>query len=157
MIARFGRCELDLDRVELRVDGVQVQVEPQVFDVLAYLVEHRERLVPKEELLDNVWGDRFVSESALTSRIKTARQMVGDSGREQGVIKTVHRRGYRFVADCEIVDGSASAGVPDAGTRAGEAVTPTATPAMAPTTTQVGTTRTAPTAFDDAGAGTDDD
>lgn len=104
VIVRFGRCELDLDRVEVRVDGVQVQVEPQVFDVLAYLVEHRERLVPKEELLDNVWGDRFVSESALTSRIKTVRQVVGDSGREQAVIKTVHRRGYRFVAQCEVVD-----------------------------------------------------
>jgi DNA-binding winged helix-turn-helix (wHTH) protein len=105
VIVRFGRFELDLDRVEIRVDGVQVPVEPQVFDVLAYLVEHRDRLVPKEELLDNVWGDRFVSESALTSRIKTARQVVGDSGREQSVIKTVHRRGYRFVADCEIVEG----------------------------------------------------
>lgn len=108
VIVRFGRCELDLDRVEVRVDGVQVQVEPQVFDVLAYLIEHRDRLVPKEELLDNVWGDRFVSESALTSRIKTARQIVGDSGREQAVIKTVHRRGYRFVADCEILEGSSA-------------------------------------------------
>lgn len=106
VIVRFGNCELDLGRVELRVDGQLVPVEPQVFDVLAHLVAHRDRLVPKEELLDSIWGDRFVSESALTSRIKTVRQVVGDSGREQAVIKTVHRRGYRFVADCEVVTRS---------------------------------------------------
>ena len=73
-------------------------VEPQVFDVLRYLVEHRERVVTKEELLDNIWGDRFVSESALTSRIKDARRAVGDDGQLQQVIRTVHGRGYRFVA-----------------------------------------------------------
>ena len=68
-----------------------------MFDVLRYLVEHRDRVVPKEELLDNVWGDRFVSESALTSRIKAARQALGDSGRAQRVIATAHGRGYRFL------------------------------------------------------------
>jgi pimeloyl-ACP methyl ester carboxylesterase len=69
-----------------------------VFDVLAHLLAHRERVVTKEELLDAVWGDRFVSESALTTRIKQARQAVGDNGQQQRVIKTVHGRGYRFVA-----------------------------------------------------------
>ncbi len=103
VIARFGQCEVDFDRVEIRLAGALVRVEPQVFDVLSYLLEHRERLVTKEELLDNVWGDRFVSESALTSRIKSARRAVGDSGRAQSVIKTVHGRGYRFVADVELV------------------------------------------------------
>ena len=74
-----------------------VPVEPQVFDVLSYLVARRERVVAKTELLDNIWGDRFVSESALTSRIKSARQAVGDDGRTQRTIRTVHGRGYQFV------------------------------------------------------------
>jgi DNA-binding winged helix-turn-helix (wHTH) protein/tetratricopeptide (TPR) repeat protein len=96
---RFGDCELSVERVELRRDGEVVAVEPQVFDVLAYLVRHRDRVVPKTELLDEVWGDRFVSESALTSRIKSARRAIGDTGRDQRAIKTIHSRGYRFVAD----------------------------------------------------------
>ncbi|HEX6311203.1 MAG TPA: alpha/beta fold hydrolase [Acidimicrobiia bacterium] len=95
---RFGDRVLDTDTVELRTGTAALDVEPQVFDVLRYLVEHRDRVVTKEELLDEVWGDRFVSESALTTRIKQARQAVGDTGRAQGVIKTIHGRGYRFVA-----------------------------------------------------------
>ncbi|MEM7288212.1 MAG: winged helix-turn-helix domain-containing protein [Actinomycetota bacterium] len=91
--------ELDVDAFELRHRGSAVAMEPQVFDVLAYLVERRDRVVTKEELLDNIWGDRFVSESALTSRLKSARRAVGDDGRAQAVIRTVHGRGYRFVAE----------------------------------------------------------
>jgi pimeloyl-ACP methyl ester carboxylesterase/DNA-binding winged helix-turn-helix (wHTH) protein len=75
-----------------------VHVEPQVFDVLSHLVEHRNRVVTKVELLDAVWGDQFVSESALTSRIKSARRAVGDTGRDQHIIKTIHGRGYQFIA-----------------------------------------------------------
>jgi DNA-binding winged helix-turn-helix (wHTH) protein/predicted ATPase len=97
MIHAFDGYELDLARYELRRDGDVVPVEPQVFDVLVYLVEHRDRLVTKEELLDNVWGDRFVSESALTSRIKAARRAIGDDGSRQRLIRTAHGRGYRFV------------------------------------------------------------
>jgi DNA-binding winged helix-turn-helix (wHTH) protein len=100
---RFGACELDVERRELRGGGITTAVEPQVFDVLAYLVGHRDRVVTKEELLDNVWGDRFVSESALTSRIKSARRSVGDSGQSQHVIRTVHGRGYRFAAPVSIL------------------------------------------------------
>ena len=81
--------------------GSSVHVEPQVFDVLAYLVEHRDRVVTKAELLDVVWGHQFVSESALTTRIKQLRQAVGDSGREQRIVQTIHGRGYRFVAPVE--------------------------------------------------------
>jgi pimeloyl-ACP methyl ester carboxylesterase/DNA-binding winged helix-turn-helix (wHTH) protein len=99
MTYAFGDCEIDLERYEVRRRGQAVRVEPQVFDVLRYLVEHRDRVVSKEELLDNVWGDRFVSESALTSRIKDARRAVGDDGRQQHLIRTVHGRGYRFVAE----------------------------------------------------------
>jgi DNA-binding winged helix-turn-helix (wHTH) protein len=68
----FGDVVLDTDRYLLERGGTSVAVQPQVFDELSYLVEHRERVVPKTELLDSVWGDRFVSESALTSRIKSA-------------------------------------------------------------------------------------
>ena len=72
-------------------------VEPQVFDVLAVLVRERHRVVPKGELLDTVWGNRFVTESALTSRVKAARHAIGDDGRAQRLIRTVHGRGYQFV------------------------------------------------------------
>ena len=74
-------------------------IEPQVFDVLAYLVAHRDRVVPKEELLDEVWRTRFVTESTLTTRVKAARRAVGDDGKRQAVIRTLHGRGYRFVAE----------------------------------------------------------
>jgi pimeloyl-ACP methyl ester carboxylesterase/DNA-binding winged helix-turn-helix (wHTH) protein len=93
----FEDLELDLDTVELRRSGVRVPIEPQVFEVLAYLVTHPERVVAKEELMDNVWGGRFVSETAVTSRIKQARQAIGDSGQAQRLIRTVHGKGYRFV------------------------------------------------------------
>ena len=93
----FDDVEVDTDRVEVRRRGEVVAVEPQVFGVLVHLLAHRDRLVPKEELLDHVWGDRFVSESALTSRIKAARRAIGDDGREQRLIRTHHGRGYRFV------------------------------------------------------------
>ena len=98
MPLRFGQIELDLDAFEVRRAGQHLHVEPQVFEVVRYLVEHRDRMVPKEELLEQVWGTRFVSESALTSRIKAARRALGDDGREQRIIRTVHGRGYRFVA-----------------------------------------------------------
>ena len=97
MIVAFEDLELDLSQVELRRSGVRVPVEPQVFEVLAYLVRHRDRVVPKEELMDNVWGGRFVSEAAVTSRIKQARQAIGDNGKAQRLIHTVHGRGYRFI------------------------------------------------------------
>ena len=95
----FGDVVIDVDGYELYRAGEPVAIEPQVFDVLLYLIEHRDRVVEKVELLDEVWGDRFVSESALTTRIKSARQAVGDDGRRQEVIRTTHGRGYRFVAE----------------------------------------------------------
>jgi len=94
----FGGYELDTRRHELRHQGALVAVEPQVFSVLAYLAAHADRVVDKEELLDAVWETRFVSESALTSRIKAARRAIGDDGRAQHAIRTIHGRGYRFVA-----------------------------------------------------------
>jgi pimeloyl-ACP methyl ester carboxylesterase/DNA-binding winged helix-turn-helix (wHTH) protein len=100
----FEHHELDVDTFELRREGMAVQIEPQVFDVLVHLIRHRDRVVTKEELLDSVWGDRFVSESALTSRLKAARRAIGDDGRAQRCIRTVHGRGYRFVAPVEEQD-----------------------------------------------------
>jgi DNA-binding winged helix-turn-helix (wHTH) protein/tetratricopeptide (TPR) repeat protein len=101
MIYAFGPYELDTRIYELRHAGTPRSVEPQVFDVLAYLVANRDRVVPKEELLEKLWPDRFVSESTLTSRLKEARKAVGDSGRSQSLIRTHHGRGYRFVAAVE--------------------------------------------------------
>jgi predicted ATPase len=95
----FGNCELDLDQVRLRVDGVDRPVEPQVFNVIALLVQHRNRVISKEEILDAVWNHRFVSESSLTSRIKSARQAIGDDGQAQRLIRTVHGMGYQFVGE----------------------------------------------------------
>jgi DNA-binding winged helix-turn-helix (wHTH) protein/tetratricopeptide (TPR) repeat protein len=98
VVLRFGDVELDVDAYEIRRAGARVHVEPQVFDVVRYLVTHRDRVVTKAELLDEVWCTRFVSESSLTSRVKAARRALGDDGREQRVIRTVHGRGYQFVA-----------------------------------------------------------
>lgn len=99
VIYRFGTFELDLAKAELRMGGELLPVEPQVFAVLAFLVEHRERVVSRDELLEKVWDGRYVTDSALSSRVKSARKAVGDDGNQQQVIRTVHGRGYRFVAE----------------------------------------------------------
>lgn len=103
MIYVFGPYELDTRVYELRCRGEVRAVEPQVFNVLAYLAAHPNRVVTRDELLENVWRDRFVSDTTLTSRLKAARKAVGDDGRSQNVIRTVHGRGYRFVADVQAV------------------------------------------------------
>ena len=108
----FGDVLLDTDRYLFERAGTSVAVQPQVFDVLSYLVEHRERVVPKTELLDSVWGDRFVGESALTSRIKSARRLIGDDGAAQAMIRTIHGRGYRWVADITTDDRNSPAAPP---------------------------------------------
>jgi TolB-like protein len=98
VIYRFGNFELDLARVELREGGRPCPVEPQVFALLALLVENRERLVSRDEIIEKIWDGRVVSDAAVASRVKSARQALGDSGREQRYIRTVHRQGLRFVA-----------------------------------------------------------
>jgi TolB-like protein len=107
MIYRFGDFELDLARVELREGGQPCPVEPQVFALLALLVENRERLVSRDEIIEKIWEGRVVSDAAVASRVKSARQALGDSGREQRYIRTLHRQGLRFVAD---VSAASSAG-----------------------------------------------
>jgi pimeloyl-ACP methyl ester carboxylesterase/DNA-binding winged helix-turn-helix (wHTH) protein len=97
-IYAFGDCELDTRLHELRRGGAAVRIEPQVFAVLEYLLVRRDRVVPKNELLDGVWGHRYVAPGTLNSRIKAARHAVGDDGSAQRVIRTVHGLGFRLVA-----------------------------------------------------------
>src|SRR5262245_15020270 len=95
----FGTCQIDCDRRELYRQGAVKHVEPQVFDVLVHLVQHRERVVSKDELIRAVWDGRFVSDDTLTSRVSAARRAIGDTGAEQQLIRTVTRRGFRFVGE----------------------------------------------------------
>jgi TolB-like protein/cytochrome c-type biogenesis protein CcmH/NrfG len=88
---------LDTDRRELRRGSEHVAVEPQVFDLLIYLVQNRDRVVSKDDLIASVWDGRIVSESTLTSRINAARKAIGDNGEDQKLIRTIARRGFRFV------------------------------------------------------------
>lgn len=108
MIYTFGHFELDLAAVELRSRGTAVSLEPQVFALLALLVENRERLVSKDELVEKVWDGRVVSDAAVASRVKSARQALGDDGKSQQFIKTIHGQGYRFVAQARISRGAAA-------------------------------------------------
>jgi predicted ATPase/DNA-binding winged helix-turn-helix (wHTH) protein len=101
MRLQFEGFELDTERRTLSVSGRELEVEPRVFDVLAYLLEHCDRVVPKEELLDELWGDRFVSQSALSTAVKNVRRALGDSGTEQRIVRTVHGRGFRVVVPVE--------------------------------------------------------
>lgn len=98
-IYRFGDFELDGPQVELRQHGQPVRIEPQCFEMLRFLIENRDHVVTKFELLDAIWGHRFVSESALSARIKKIRRAVGDDGKAQHTIRTAHGRGYQFVAE----------------------------------------------------------
>jgi len=93
----FEGYRLDPDLRELRQGTKLVAVEPQVFDVLEYLIRHRDRVISKDDLIDNVWGGRVISESTLSSRITAARQAISDTGEQQRLIKTIPRKGFRFV------------------------------------------------------------
>lgn len=110
MVYAFGEYEVDTRRLELRRAGEPCRVEPQVFDVLVFLVEHRDRVVSRRELLEGVWGHAYVADATLSSRLKAARRAIGDSGAAQSLIRTVHGRGYRFVG--EVREQPASPAVP---------------------------------------------
>jgi len=117
MIFTINGREIDTVAFEVRHEGRVVPVEPQVFDLLALLLENRDRLVSKDEILDRVWQGRTVSEAALSSRVKAARRAIGDDGTAQSCIRTVHRRGFRIVADVAVSDGEAT-GAAEAATAA---------------------------------------
>src|SRR3974390_1600305 len=93
----FGDQVLDVARRELSGAGEGVPIEPQVFDLLLYFLENRDRVVGKDELFDKVWDGRIVSESTLTSRINAVRKAIKDTGRDQRLLRTVPRKGFRFV------------------------------------------------------------
>jgi TolB-like protein len=97
VLYRFGSFTLDAARRELRRDGADIAVEPQVFDLLRVLIEHRDRVVSRDDLLEAVWNGRIVSEATLGSRINAARTALGDTGIEQRWIRTLPRKGVRFV------------------------------------------------------------
>ncbi len=98
----FDNHTLDADRRELRCGSDSVAVQPQVFDLLVYLVQNRERVVSKDDLIASVWDGRMVSKSTLISRINAARKAVGDSGKDQRIIRTVARKGLRFVGAVQL-------------------------------------------------------
>lgn len=98
---RFTDFEIDVARHELRRKGEVVPIEPQVFDLLVHLVRNRNRIVSKDELISAVWHGRVVSEAALSSRVSAARRAIGDNGDDQVLIRTHHKRGFRFVGNVE--------------------------------------------------------
>lgn len=110
MIYCFDEFTLDTDRYELQRQGESLHVEPQVYSVLCYLVENRNRVVTRDELLDHVWGHRFVTPATLNTRIKALRQALGDDGALQRMIRTVRGRGFRFISDVSIAGEAASHG-----------------------------------------------
>jgi TolB-like protein len=99
VVFRFGDHVLDIERRELRRGAEPIALEPQVFDLLVYLVRNRGRVVSKDDLIQGVWGGRIVSDSALTTRLNAARKAVNDSGAAQCVIRTVQRKGVRFIGE----------------------------------------------------------
>lgn len=101
MQVRFDGFLLDTDKHELWKGDARISVEPQVFALIVHLVTERHRVVSKDELIEVVWEGRFISDSAVSSRIKSARKALGDDGRTQHYIKTLHGTGFRFVADIE--------------------------------------------------------
>ena len=101
MLLRFDEYLVDVDRRELKRGTELVEIGPQVFDLLVYLIRNRDRVVSKDDLLDAIWEGRIVSESTLTSRINAARRAVGDTGAEQTLIKTIARKGFRFIGDVQ--------------------------------------------------------
>ena len=104
MLYKFEDYLLDTESLELSNGGVPVHSEPQVIELLALLVENSDRLISKDEIYKSVWKGRIVSEAALSSRIKSLRQLLGDTGKSQKFIRTIHKRGFRFVADVSRVN-----------------------------------------------------
>jgi len=105
MIYRFDEFEIDTQNYQLCRQGQTVEIEPKVFDLLCYLVKNRNMLVTRDKLFENLWPGRVVSDTSLSNQINAARKAVGDNGQKQMVIKTVHGRGYQFVASTDEIGG----------------------------------------------------
>ena len=113
----FEEFALDTDRRELRRGADVVSIAPQVFDLLDYLIRNRERVVTKDDLISAIWNGRIVSDAALTTRLNIARGVIGDTGHEQRLIRTLPRKGFRFVGPVQEAQepaGEAVAETPEA-------------------------------------------
>jgi len=106
LIYGFEDYALDTNRRELRKGAALIAVEPLVFDLLQYLIGNRERVASKDDLIASVWGGRIVSDSTVTSRMNAARQAVGDSGEQQRLIRTISRKGFRFVGEVRQIEAA---------------------------------------------------
>ena len=131
VVLAFSDYRLDLARRELRRSGEIVSLEPKAFDLLAFLIRHRDRVVSKDDLLQEVWGGRIVSEAALTTRINAVRRALGDNGTAQCLVRTFNRKGIRFIGEVtELPDqsrpaiGSTPSLMPETGERPSIAVLP---------------------------------
>jgi len=102
---RFAEFEIDLSQQELRRLGEPVHIEPQVFDLIVHLVRNHDRIVSKDELIETIWNGRIISEAALSSRINSVRRALGDNGTDQVFIRTLHKRGFRFVGHVQAING----------------------------------------------------
>ena len=122
MLYLFNDIILDPDRRELRRDGDAVAVEPQVFDLLEFLIRNRDHVVSRDDVLEAVWHGRIVSDATLSSRISAARAAIGDTGEEQRLIRTIARKGLRFVGEVR----------EDSGTTGNAATRPLVPPASGP-------------------------
>ncbi len=109
MLFHFENFTLDAARRELKADGAEIAVEPQVFDLLELLIRRRDEVVSRDDLIEHIWKGRIVSESAMASRINAARNAVGDNGADQRLIKTIARKGIRFVGEVREADGAPQA------------------------------------------------
>jgi TolB-like protein/Flp pilus assembly protein TadD len=125
MVLAFGDHRLDIKRRELRRGTELIDLEPKVFDLLAFLVEHRDRVVSKDDLLQEVWGGRIVSESTVTTRINAVRRALGDDGTAQRLVRTFTRKGIRFVGEVTEMSDPAAPTASDPPSR-----TPTAAPRL---------------------------
>jgi TolB-like protein/DNA-binding winged helix-turn-helix (wHTH) protein len=136
---RFSQFEIDSSRHELRRAGEFVHLEPQVFDLIVHLVRNRDRIVSKDELIETIWNGRVISEAALSSRINGARRALDDNGNDQNFIKTLHKRGFRFVADVQEIDANskqdAAPLVPESGAPSSD---PSASPSLSPDVSGLG-------------------
>jgi len=112
MIFQFDHFEIDTKNFTLSIDGKPISVEPLVFNVIAFLVQNRDKLVSREEIFNEIWPDRVVSETALSNHIKSARKTLGDDGSRQKYIKTIHGRGYQFVGDARELNNNKIAVLP---------------------------------------------
>lgn len=129
MIYRFGSYGLDTDKFELRSDGSTIPLEPQVFALLRLLIENRERMVTRDEVIEKIWNGRIVSEAAISSRVKSARRAVGDDGASQRIIRTLPKQGFRFIAEVEAGEG---VGQSEPGPRVSDVPEPPIVPAPRP-------------------------